>query len=602
MISGSNITTLLGKNSLQIACSIMFVMILFLYVFFIGSYFQTSVSSFENRVNYHKPFLTYVFGKNIDEIVIICGTTSWLAISLIKRLKVIPVIYVGLTALTSISGSVTLDVAILFSFPIVLSLLIYNNLTIKKILNYSGILNLKYLSVLFAALSVLSLMISSAPLFSFQSHKIPVSDYFYNIFLLFSSFSPMLISLLILGSLVKLLIGKSMFKIFKIEKLAIPLSDKKHTKKILYLFLIILLSIIISLIPHQPTINGDNQSVGADSGDYVVWLRNLENSKDASEFIHQAFVVQSAGDRPVSLIFFYVVSKIVPSNPSYMMDHLPIMLAPALVLSMFLLTREITSNDRTSLFVAFLTAVSFQMLIGIYGGLYANLFSLIIGYLSFVFLIRFLKKPSRINFIAYILLMMLFVFSHVYTWTIFTLVMSIFLVLMYKLNHYEKKRIILAFLVILLSISIDISRTIVTNAPGGISHDVALASNGGAGLSQLMMSWSTLIDTMQNYGGGQFGNFIILMLGLYWLFKSDLREPTNVLLAIFLSIGTLPLLFGSDLIQSRVFFEIPFQMPAGIALAYISRKINGLMVSSICIWIFAISIKMVTNFYFVPPS
>ena len=602
MVLDGNVTTILGKNSLHIASSIIFVIILFLYIFSIGSYFQTSTSSFENRVNYHKPFITYVFGKNIDEIIIVCATTSWLALSLLKRLRIIiPVIYVGLTTLSSLLGSITLDAAILFSLPIVLSLLIYDNF-ITKILNFSGSLNLRYLSVLFVVLSVLSLIVSSAPLFSFQSSKIQIHDYLHDIFLLFGSFSPVLISVLILGSSVKLLIGKSIFKIFKTEKLSLLTSNKKSTNKILCLSLIMVLSIILSFIPHQATVNSDNQSVGSDSGDYVIWLRSLANSKDTSDFIHQAFVVQSGGDRPISLIFFYAVSKIAPSNPSYIMDHLPIMLAPALVLSMFLLTREITSNDRTSLFVAFFTAVSFQTLIGIYGGLYANFFSLIVGYLSFVFLIRFLKKSGRTNFIIYILLMILFVFSHVYTWTVFTLVMSIFLVLMYKLNHYDKKRIIFVFLVVLLSVSVDVSRTVITNTHGGISQDIALANNGGASLPQLAMSWNTLIDTMQNYGGGQFGNFIILILGLYWLFKSDLRTPTGVLLAIFLSIGILPLLFGSDLIQSRVFYEIPFQMPAGIALAYLTRKINVLMISSICIWMFAISLKMATNFYFVPPS
>src|SRR5690349_21455229 len=128
MVLDSNVTTFLGKNSLHVVSSILFVIILFLYIFSIGSYFQTNTSSFENRVNYHKPFLTYVLGKNIDEIVIVGGTISWLTLSLISRLKIIiPIIYVGLTILALLLGSGALDAVILFSFPIVLSLLIYNN-------------------------------------------------------------------------------------------------------------------------------------------------------------------------------------------------------------------------------------------------------------------------------------------------------------------------------------------------------------------------------------------------------------------------------------------------------------------------------------------
>jgi len=193
------------------------------------------------------------------------------------------------------------------------------------------------------------------------------------------------------------------------------------------------------------------------------------------------------------------------------------------------------------------------------------------------------------------------VFSHVYTWTILAVVTSVFLILMYKLHHYDKKRIAFLFLVVLLSIVIDVSRTVITSAQGGISHDVTIASH-GAGLPQLILSWSTLTDTMQNFAGGQFGNFMILILGLYWLVRSNLREPPNMLLAIFLAIGILPLLVGNELIQSRVFYDIPFQIPAGMALFYLSRRINLLMVLPICIWLVAISLRMVINFYFVSPS
>src|SRR4029077_10846154 len=112
----------------------------------------------------------------------------------------------------------------------------------------------------------------------------------------------------------------------------------------------------------------------------------------------------------------------------------------------------------------------------------------------------------------------------VYTWTVLTVVMSVFLVLMYKLHFYDKKRIALAFLVVLLSVAIDVSRTLLTSVHGGISQDVSLASH-GTGLLQQILSWDTLTFTMQRFAGGQFGNFIILILCLYWLVRSNLREP-----------------------------------------------------------------------------
>ena len=89
------------------------------------------------------------------------------------------------------------------------------------------------------------------------------------------------------------------------------------------------------------------------------------------------------------------------ADQSEVVDHLPIVLGPALVLVVYFLTREMTSNDLISVLAAFLTAVSFHVLTGIYAGLYANWFALIIGFLSFMFLFKFLKRPSISYFVTY---------------------------------------------------------------------------------------------------------------------------------------------------------------------------------------------------------
>src|SRR3989442_15205866 len=122
-----------------------------------------------------------------------------------------------------------------------------------------------------------------------------------------------------------------------------------------------------------------------------------------------------------------------PTNISYPVDRISLMLGPCLVLAVFCLTRELTSNDTTSLFASFLTTVSFHTLIGIYSGIYANWLALIICFFSLVFLIRFLKAPNKLNLIVYFILLIFLVFTHVYTWTILALFSGIFLVVMYKM-------------------------------------------------------------------------------------------------------------------------------------------------------------------------
>ncbi len=577
----------------------LFVLVLFFYIFTIGSYLHTGIAPLENRVNYHKPFLSYVLGKNLDELVIVCGTSSWLALSLSTRLKILaPVSYLGFVVFATLYNQVVLDVAILSSFPVMLFFLIYNHFKATKILQISKDLISKYLAILFTALAIASLAISSTPLFSIHANQIRVNDYAYDIFLLFGGLSPFLILFLILGSSTRLLLRRFSDKVLRTENTDSFTESNKVPRTIPHLLLIMLISIALTLVPHYPTINHDNQLVSADSGDYVVMLRHMTDSKDYSEFFHQAFVVTQNGDRPLFLVFWYGIAKIVPATPSFISDHLSMILSPALVLSVFLLTRELTSNSKISLLASFITAVSFQTLISIYAGFYANSFALVIGYLSLAFMIRFLKRGGRSNFAAYLTLMVIFVLAHVYTWTILTLVTSIFLVIMYKLNHYERKRIIYQSLVVLLTIVIDLSRTALTNAHGGLSNDVSIAS-AAAGFSQLSQVWFNLTDTMQNYGGGQFGNFLVLGLALFWLLRANLRQPTSIFLAVFLAIGTLPLLFGNELIQFRVFYDIPFQIPAAIGLIHLERKIGWYVMPPVCIWLLAISLRMVTNFYFV---
>ena len=183
------------------------------------------------------------------------------------------------------------------------------------------------------------------------------------------------------------------------------------------------------------------------------------------------------------------------------------------------------------------------------------------------------------------------------------MVTAIFLAAMLKLSYYSKKSIILLLLVVLSSVVIDVARMTITGSVSGIEEQIKIASLTGVGLTQFALRWSNLIDTTQNYYGSQFSNFIILVLGLYWLFRCDLRQPSTILLIIFLSMGIVPLFFGDWLVQSRVLYNIPLQIPAAFGLAYIKKQANGtIILLPICIWLIAISIRAVSNFYLILPS
>jgi hypothetical protein len=460
-----------------------------------------------NRDTYDELFNFYVVSKYIDNIIILSGVSIWLILSIKGKAKfIVSTVYSGLTIIAVLARlDIILDILALTSMPLLVLLLTYNKfLPTMKILskNVRTDLSANYFVIIGLIISTLGIIVSALPLiFAIPSNSLPVRNYAYEIFVLLSSSSPVLMTLLILCFPIKLLLNESISLIKpKIKdnrknnaQYVTKDNNSKHTTimrsgtKIIYLALFMLLSVIIAFIPHQPIVNKEDRPVGADTSNYVKLIKNISMNSNGNvqEFIRQIFLVQQAGDRPLTLLFLFTIIKMVPSDLSHTIDYLPVALGPALVLAVYFLTRVMTSNnDSISILASFLTVVSFQTLIGIYAGFYANWFALIIGYFSIVYLFKFLKDPSRLNFIAYSVLVILLLFTHVYTWSILAVVMATFLIVMLKMNYYRRRYVILLLLSILFSVIIDNIRMSMTGSTGGIEADFQIYNYYGLGIKQ----------------------------------------------------------------------------------------------------------------------
>lgn len=533
----------------------------------------------------------------------------WAALSFKGKARaVIPVIFGGIIIIGVMTGiAILLDITALMAIPFTICCLVYNRFAFKKILITSTSLYINYIGVIVIVIGIASVITSLRVLFSMPLNPmLPIRNYMYDIFLYFSSFSPIIMLLLVSCLPVKILIQEFMTIISRLKNIriySVPFSDNNMIKtrtKIICLALCMLLSVALVLIPHQPIINDDKQQVGVDTHYYVDWVGALIKSASSQELVRQAFVIQSGGDRPITLLFLLALNKIVPTNLVYTIEYLPVILGPALIFAVYLLTRELTSNDVTSLFASFLTAVSFHTLIGIYAGYYSNWLALIIGYLSFVILFKFLKKSSALTLVIYSLSILLLLFTHIYTWSIFVIVTTIFLAVMFKFNYYRKMNIILLLLVVFASILVDVAKLAITDSSSAIVRDIIIASGGGVGPEQFALRLNNLIDIVQNWYGAQFNNFIILILGFFWICISNFRKQVNIFLVVFLSIGFATIFLGSPAVQGRVLYDIPFQIPAAISLSYIRKQSDGAMILfCICIWLVSTSIRAVLNFHFI---
>jgi len=595
---GSSIPTILSSAIIAI--------VTFFYIYTVGSFLRVNIYILLHRVSYNTYFDFFIVNRYIDHIIIATGVILWCAISLHGKARIIITVSYGALTLFAITSGIEilLDITAVIAILIVICCLTYNRIASKKILTSYPNLSINYIALFVIAACIIGTIVSIGVLFSLPVNLKPtIPNYTFEIFILFSSLSPLLMLLLVSCLPLKILIKEvraALGRTKKINTYSIDFSDRyviKSKTKIICLVLIMLLSIVLVLIPHQPIINIDNQQIGVDTHYYVDWVGALIHSSNPQEFLYQAFVAQNGGDRPITLIFLFTLSKILPTNLVNTIEYAPLILGPALIFITYLLTRELTSNEVTSLFAAFLTAVSFQTLIGIYAGFYSNWFALIIGYLSFVFLIKFLKKSSKLTLLIYSASIMLLLFAHVYTWSVFLIASAIFLVVMLRLKYYSRENIILLLLVLFASVIVDIAKPAIIGSSSGVMQDIIIGHAGGIGLGQFALRWSNLIEIVHNWYGTLFANFIILILGIYWMWLSNFRAQVNIFIIIFLSIGFGTIFLGNPGIQGRILYDIPFQIPAALSLSYIKKQHGeSVIFLTICILLVGVSVRAVLNF------
>ena len=615
-----NLATAIGSSSnrISIATSASFVLISLFYAYSVASYLKVMTYPFLNRVIYYEFFHSFIFSQFIDHIIIISLTAAWFGLSASGKLRLfLPAIYCGgLTLLTLATGAhVLFDITILLSMPAIIVLLILNRFLDQKRLkildNKSNTLLINYFAIAGTVIGIIGLFIYLIPLFYVSRYLTYIRNYEYDLYLLLSNFSAVL--LLLLLSCLPLKIFMKEFKMTVIQRTRridntrfIVTNnddydnDSVNSKyKYIYISLFMLLSLVIALIPHQPQINPNGQQIGVDTDYYVNWINALSHATDYRDFFHQAFVVQSFGDKPLVLIFLFTITKFLNVTDSFfVLEHVPMILGPLLVLVTFYLTREMTSNDKQALLASFLTSISFQVTVGIYAGFYANWFALIIGYLSFLFLVRSLKySSSNQNLTIFSVLIIVLLFTHVHTWSVLVAVMSVLLIVMIKVKQYSKRRTALLLIILLSSVIFDVVRTSMTGSTTGIEKDIEFAKATGTGIEQFALRWSNLTRSVYSFLGGQFSNFIIFSLGLYWAFQSNTRDISTKFLMIFMSIGLVAFLIGDYRVQARIFYDIPFQIPAALALSSLWKSQRGSLIAiPICIWLVSLTIRAVSNF------
>lgn len=598
-----------GRSRNLIVSSALFSILIFFYSLNVVSLLQPTVYPFIGRISFVTSFVdNYFTDYFFDSLIILISTVLWLqfAVTSNKKYYLITSFIISFLLFHYLNMDFATKIITSVSLPAILILLIWYKISNKENIPFSLKLSVNYVAIL----GILIAIVSASVIVSYILYPdlpLPSENYLYYFFMIFSILSPLYLVLIAFNYPLRLLYGKLKNRWWKsaLMKEENNTVKEKHLKlrmKVFQLLVIIILSIVISMIPHLSTVNPDNFVIGSDTKYYLSFLNTMADSSGYYEIIHKAFVTIVTGDRPFSLLFFFWMSTIFyQGNFYYLLEDLPLLLGPLLVTSIYFLTLSITKSHHTSILASLLTIPS-HILIGIYAGFYANWFSLIWGFLALLFLFRSIDRPEKINFFIFSALLITMMFSHVQTWTIFMYVIGLFVVIFFLKNIRENKKLSLYISIsILPSVLADLSRLFLLNS-SGVKQELSFAAEREVGIHGISTIWNNLIDTTHLYVAGQIANPIILLLVIYWLYSAKIKIHYTIFLIIFFSLFALPLLLADGTIQSRFFYEIPFQIPAAIALIALRQRMGIYLPFAICLCLIVMSVYMATNFVLVIPE
>lgn len=365
------------------------------------------------------------------------------------------------------------------------------------------------------------------------------------------------------------------------------------------------------LYAYSPGVNPDLQNLGVDIDHYLNWISQVNSGSSFSDVLHNAFVRVTDGDRPLSYFIILGIWKVSGLELVTVLRFMPLVLSPALLASVYYFLRQSTANKDLVVLSLFFTAVSYHIIIGIYAGFYANWLALCLTYVAGGLLFKLWKNPrSRTALIFICIASVATLFLHVYTWTYMMFLITGFLLfnVISDKSNIDRKKVALILFIVALNVSIDAARIYGLGAKGGFERDLEVA-NESAGLDQFVLRHSNLRYTFAVYVGGLLNNPLILGLALIFVIMGR-RLVSDILwryLLIALTISIIPILFGDEIIKTRIIYNIPIQVAAALgALIVMSllqdKRYKILFVTAIILFMINYGFRGMANLYLLPPT
>lgn len=559
------------------------------------------------RVTYPKEFLVFLTGSfsTDDLLIILLGTSTFCILFFSMDFKkkkpiwlVIPIIFatLGIAAVMPLNSAVLADALALSAFPLIAGFYFLQRqktpdvfTPIKRRITKDSLV--ASTAITFLAFSILSLgnwiLYPLAPSKIYSSLNWYGADTEAQLFYAFGLLSTVLSVLLAFSFGIRPgLHGIQEVwrqRIPKTQTLAIDASPINLRRRTIYLFLVLssILVTLFSIYPYVPTINPDFQNLSVDAPYYINQINAIQSNGLFAE--NGPFGV--ANERALSILIFYGLTTITGQPASSIVPFLPIFLGLTLVFSTYYLVRyAIGPHSIATVIAPLFTAFSFQFIAGIYGGFFSNMLALPFFFAAILFFIRYADGVGKkwVNIAIFVAALTMILLTHVYTWVFAVAAFSIAIgISLFKHQpdsnlKTEIKRYLPIMIIIISTALILLAIASMVRGTSGLDF---LSNLAGSSISDdyFAKRWFNINYMFRSYIGGFLTNSAMIALALIWAIKADYRNRFNVVILSSMFLVSFFFLFGDTVAQSRIFYNIPLQIPAAIVVANI---INGSYLSS----------------------
>jgi hypothetical protein len=354
-----------------------------------------------------------------------------------------------------------------------------------------------------------------------------------------------------------------------IQEAAKPPERNTRLVSVLLLLMAIVISVLVVLSPY----GSSSMLRGVDTRVYYEQLSSFRNPTDPLTLFgvdYKAFV----------LFLFYAIEFFTRWNPHLVIIAAPAALAVLLVTVSFLFALGITGNWLAAGFSGILGAVSFQVAVGLYAGIFANFLAI-----SFMILVLyFLSTPlNKIRAFLMVVASYAVLLAHVWTWVILmaavgaSAIFNALLWLVIRKNQALKSSILAHSLVLFCGVLPIIAAYRgfgLRLLPPTIASSTASVL-GAMSLRAAGIVISSLSVTLTRYVGAIFAyplTLTLVILGFILLAGMNMRA-VGPLVGLFAATSLLTLLLGSEY-QWRLLYLIPFQALAAVGLLALLRGLE----------------------------